>query len=187
MTSANEYGIAVRLVKQDGEEMYEARVAELPDVATCGSTYAEAYEAAVDAICGLQRMFAAKGKTLPPPEVVETEFSGRVTLRMSKSIHGAIHRFAALEGVSLNQWIVEAVACRVNSGKMAPASSVVLAAQFRSATGAPGVLLVATQHIATLSSAHAESINVFAPGSMFESRGISVSQIGQHTGRLTHG
>lgn len=114
MSRANEYGISVRLVVRDGEEMYEARVAELPDVAAFGDTYSEAYEGAIEAIDGLKEMFAEKGKSLPPPEIEETEFSGRITLRMSKSLHAAVHRKANLDGVSLNQWIVEAVACRID-------------------------------------------------------------------------
>jgi predicted RNase H-like HicB family nuclease len=92
--------------------VYEATVAELPDVATCGDSYGEAYESAVEAIVGLQKVFAAKGKTLPAP-AVEPEFSGRITLRMSKSMHGTVHRCAQNDGVSLNQWIVEAVGLRL--------------------------------------------------------------------------
>jgi predicted HicB family RNase H-like nuclease len=114
VNKASEHGIFVRLVLRDGEEMYEARVVELQDVVAFGESHAEAYESALQAIEGLQEMFAEKGKSLPPPEIEETEFSGRVTLRMSKSLHAAVHRRASLDDVSLNQWIVEAVACRVN-------------------------------------------------------------------------
>lgn len=114
MNKASEYGIFVRLVARDSEEMYEARVAELPDVAAFGDSYAEAYESALEAIEGLQEMFAAKGKSLPSPEIEETEFSGRVTLRMSKSLHAAVSRRASRDAVSLNQWIVEATAYRID-------------------------------------------------------------------------
>lgn len=120
MTKASEYGISVRLVVRDGEEMYEARVSELQDVLAFGDTYAEAYESAIEAVTGIQEMFAEKGKALPPPEQEVTDFSGRVTLRMSKSLHQCVHAMAARDGVSLNQWIVEAVGCRVSPAPVAP-------------------------------------------------------------------
>jgi predicted HicB family RNase H-like nuclease len=115
MNKPSEYGISVRLVRRDGDEIYEARVTELPDVVAFGSTYAEAYEVALESIEGLQEQFAETGRPFPAPELLETDFSGRITLRMSKSMHAAAHRRASTDGVSLNQWIVEAVACRVDN------------------------------------------------------------------------
>lgn len=119
MNKPSEYGISVRLVRKDGEEMYEARVSELPDVVAFGDTYADAYEVAIDSIEGLQEQFASIGRTFPIPEAADLDFSGRVTLRMSKSMHAAVHRRASLDGISLNQWIVEAVACRVENKMVA--------------------------------------------------------------------
>lgn len=121
MTKASEYGISVRLVVRDEEEMYEARVSELQDVIAFGDTYAEAYESAIEAVTGIQEMFAEKGKALPPPEQAIADFSGRVTLRMSKSVHQCVHEKAVRDGVSLNQWIVEAIGLRVTpSNAMGP-------------------------------------------------------------------
>jgi len=129
MTKATEYGISVRLVARDGEEMYEARVTELQDVVAFGDTFAEAYESAIEAVSGLQEMFAEKGKAFPLPEIEETEFSGRVTLRMSKSMHAAVNRRAAGDCISLNQWIVEAIACRVDGS--VPLNSIYIAGTAR--------------------------------------------------------
>ena len=129
MTKASEYGISVRLVIRDDEEMYEARVAELQDVIAFGETYADAYESAIEAVNGLQEMFAEKGKAFPLPEIEETEFSGRVTLRMSKSLHAAVHRRASVDCVSLNQWIVEAIACRIDGS--VPLNSIYIASHAR--------------------------------------------------------
>ena len=114
MTKASEYGISVRLVVRDGAELYEARVSELQDVLAFGDTYAEAYDSAIEAITGIQEMFAEQGKSLPPPIQENFDFSGRVTLRMSKSLHQCVHAMAARDGVSLNQWIVEAIGCRIS-------------------------------------------------------------------------
>lgn len=129
MTKASEYGISVRLVIHDDEEMYEARVAELQDVVAFGETYVDAYESAIEAVSGLQEMFAEKGKAFPLPEIEETEFSGRVTLRMSKSLHAAVHRRASVDCVSLNQWIVEAIALRIDGS--VPLNSIYIASHAR--------------------------------------------------------
>ena len=114
MHKPNEYGVFVRLSLQDGEEIYEAKVAGLQDIKAYGDTYTEAYEGAMEAIAGLQEMYASKGKIFPEPEVQEQDFSGRVTLRMSKSLHRRVHEKAAQDGISLNQWIVEGVGFRLS-------------------------------------------------------------------------
>ena len=157
MNKASEYGFSVRLVVRDGEEMYEARVAELQDVAAFGDSFSEAYESAIEAIDGLREMFAEKGKTLPPPEREETEFSGRVTLRMSKSLHAIVHRRAGSDGVSLNQWIVEAIACRAD-GAIA-LNSVFVASQVREArTGATAIRVQPATYLTSSTS----GLNLFA-------------------------
>jgi hypothetical protein len=50
-----------------------------------------------------------------PSQALE-EFSGRVTLRMSKSLHASVSKLAEREGVSLNSWIVESVSARAGAG-----------------------------------------------------------------------
>jgi hypothetical protein len=50
-----------------------------------------------------------------PSQALE-EFSGRVTLRMSKSMHASVSKLADREGVSLNSWIVEAISARASAG-----------------------------------------------------------------------
>jgi predicted HicB family RNase H-like nuclease len=118
MAKPEEYGISVRLVREGEAEMYEARVVELPDVRTYGDTWTDAYTAAVEVVRTTQEIFAEKGRPFPEVQVPEEEFSGRVTLRMSKSLHRDVHERAERDGVSLNQWIVEAVSIRVNSPTM---------------------------------------------------------------------
>lgn len=143
MTKANEYSISVRLVVRDDEELYEARVAELQDVVAFGDNFTEAYESAIEAVEGLREMMIEKGRVLPPPESPATEFSGRVTLRMSKTLHASVHRRAASDGVSLNQWICEASAERV--GGASPAATIVVPRHaWRSATGGSALVGLAS-------------------------------------------
>jgi predicted RNase H-like HicB family nuclease len=146
MAKPEEYGISVRLVREDGEDMYEARVQELPDVRTYGETYTKAYLGAVEVIRTTQEVFAEKGRPFPEVEAPEDEFSGRVTLRMSKSLHRAIHEKAQRDAVSLNQWIVEAVSVRVTG---AAGGSVFVMSPMRHAQTGLQYCIQPAQHLTT--------------------------------------
>lgn len=103
MIDASNYNITVRKGFFDGEICYEARVAELPDVAEYADSFEEAYALAIDTIETTAEIFAAQGKPMPAPMVPVDEYSGRVTLRLAKSLHRSLAEAADKEGVSLNQ------------------------------------------------------------------------------------
>lgn len=109
MSMNYDYTIVVRRITEDAETYFEARVREFPDLAEYADDPHEAYELAVDALETTEKWFAEHGKSLPAPAVEETEFSGRVTLRVAKSLHRILAEAATLEGVSLNQHIVNAL------------------------------------------------------------------------------
>ena len=100
------YSITVREIDFDGDSHFEARVKELPDVREYGASAGEAYELAIDTIETAAAMFAEEGRPFPSPAVVQDDFSGRVTLRLSKGLHRALAYSAGDEGVSLNQHLV---------------------------------------------------------------------------------
>lgn len=97
------YNISIRRDVFDGEVLFEARIKELPDLIEFGETYEEAYELAVDSIQTTAEIFAEKGRAFPQPGVPADDFSGRVTLRLPRSLHRALAQAADEEGVSLNQ------------------------------------------------------------------------------------
>src|ERR1700749_1331852 len=101
------YGIEVRKVDADGEQMFEACVRELPDIREYAETADAAYKLALDTIETTAEIFKEKGRAFPLPSTRVDDFSGRITLRLSKSIHRKLHQRAEAEGVSLNQHIVE--------------------------------------------------------------------------------
>ena len=103
MIDASNYNITVRKGLFDGELCYEARVAELPDVTEYADSFDEAYALAIDTIDVTAEMFAAQGKAMPVPMVPADDYSGRVTLRLAKSLHRSLAQAANNEGVSLNQ------------------------------------------------------------------------------------
>lgn len=116
MTDPESYSIAVKRVPVDGELLFRATVNELPHIAEYAETHAEAYELAVDAIRTLQETSRELGQHFPPPMEEETEFSGRVTLRMPRALHRQISTQADREGVSLNQYLVSVIGYAAAAG-----------------------------------------------------------------------
>lgn len=100
------YNITVRRANFDGEVFFEARVKELPDVAEYAETADEAYDLAIDTIETTAQVFAEKGKAMPLPYEPADDYSGRVTLRLAKTLHRNLTESAEREGVSLNQHLV---------------------------------------------------------------------------------
>lgn len=100
------YNISIRLGTFEGEAQFEARVKELPDLAEYGDTYAEAYDLAVDAIETAAAAYAEQGRAFPEALMPAADLSGRVTLRLPRSLHRAVAAAAEDEGVSLNQHLV---------------------------------------------------------------------------------
>lgn len=106
VVDASLYNITVRKGNFDGEIFFEAKVKELPDVAEYADTYEEAYLLAIDAIETTAEMFAELDKIMPLPIIEENEHSGRITLRMPKSMHAAYASWSESEETSLNQLII---------------------------------------------------------------------------------
>jgi predicted HicB family RNase H-like nuclease len=106
MIDPHAFGIEIRHRVIDGETVFEARVRELPDLAEYADTADEAYELAVDAVSTTAAVLAEHGKPMPPPLEPVDEWSGRVTLRVPKSLHRALAEAAEAEGCSLNQHMV---------------------------------------------------------------------------------
>lgn len=192
MNQPEEYGICIRLTRQDGADLYEGRVKELPDLKVYCETYSEAYEEIVDAIGAAQQLFSEERRQFPAAEPIEEDFSGRVTLRMSKSLHRCVHLRASDDGVSLNQWVVEAIAWRIQNGNMVAADSVVLVTPTREQAGTSvGIMLVQTQHIGTISSPQfGTTFNVFFPSVGVDQKAVGTPQYVfpiPQSNRLTYG
>jgi antitoxin HicB len=103
----------VRMIIPNAEEGgYLAEVLELPGCITEGDTLEEAYHNLEDAMAGWIETSLEDNR--PIPEAVgDKEYSGHFPLRMSTELHRAAALRAMQEGISLNQWIVGAIAARV--------------------------------------------------------------------------
>jgi len=114
--NAHNYNIITRRVSVDDQVLFEARVQEFPDITEYAETPVEAYELAIDTIETLAEVFAERAKALPEPRVPADEFSGRVTLRLPKDLHRALTMEAERQDISLNQYLVSALAFHRGAG-----------------------------------------------------------------------
>jgi predicted HicB family RNase H-like nuclease len=106
----NGFNVTVRRVILDEHAVFEARVLELPDVRGFGESATDAYEKAIEAIDALHDAAEADHEDFPAPIEPEMEFSGRVTLRMPKSLHRTVALRAQEEEISINSYIVNSLA-----------------------------------------------------------------------------
>lgn len=100
------YNISVRRGRFDDEVLFEARVRELPDLVEYAETYEDAYDLALDSIVTAAEAFAEQRRSFPEASVPFDDFSGRITLRLPRSLHRALAETADREAVSLNQYLV---------------------------------------------------------------------------------
>lgn len=85
------------------------RIKELPGCMSQGDTADEAMTMIEDALRGWLEAELRNGSVIPEPRP-EEDFSGKFVVRVPKSLHRKINDAADDEGVSLNQWIITALA-----------------------------------------------------------------------------
>jgi hypothetical protein len=107
------YTIRIRKIAESGGTAFEATVAELPYVSGHGKSANAAYADVIDLIDGLKESATANGQPFPTPVAADEDVSGRVTLRMSKSLHRAVITGANAEGVSLNSYLCEVLSSKL--------------------------------------------------------------------------
>ena len=117
MIDADRYSITIQKVTAEGETCFRAQVRELPDVAAFGESHEEAYALAIDAIESLARTAEQKGKSFPSPLPDDEGPSGRVTLRLPKSIHARTIARAESERMSLNGYLVSVISYAVGQAE----------------------------------------------------------------------
>lgn len=113
MNEADLYSLAVFWSEEDKLFIAEAR--DLPGCSAAGETQEEAIAEVRDAIASWLEAAKAVGRGIPQPStnVGELSFSGKLMLRMPRSLHASLARRAELEGVSLNQLITHLLSSAV--------------------------------------------------------------------------
>jgi antitoxin HicB len=112
------------LVVRDAEDKgkpWTASVEELPGCTAHGRTSEEALGAIEAAMANWIAVAREKGREIPEPRSA-TSHSGRLLLRMPRTLHADLTRASEREGVSLNQFITDVLAAAVvwRAGPHAP-------------------------------------------------------------------
>src|SRR3990170_6783391 len=120
-----------RVLVPDSSGRYFAEVLEFPGCFSEGNTPGEAMENLNQAMEAWIEAALDTGQTIPDP-IATAGYSGRVLLRLPKSLHREAARRAEMDGVSLNQYLVAAVAAAVGADDLADrvAARLVLRVQF---------------------------------------------------------
>lgn len=104
----------VQLVR-DAEEKGKPWTASVEELAGCtshGKTSEEALRGIHDAMANWIAAALAEGRDVPEPKSA-TSHSGRLLLRMPRTLHADLTRASEREGVSLNQFITDVLAAAV--------------------------------------------------------------------------
>ncbi len=93
------------VIQKDPYGGFFAEVEELEGCMTQGETHEETYANILDAMEGWLETAIEQGISIPEPET-ESQYSGRFTLRIPKSLHKRLVQNAQKENVSLNQYAI---------------------------------------------------------------------------------
>jgi antitoxin HicB len=98
-----------RLLVPEEDGGYRGEIIEFPGVFAEGETAAETAANLENAAESWVEATIARGQTIPQP-LEELEYSGKLVVRLPKSLHRRAAYAANREGVSLNQFIVSSIA-----------------------------------------------------------------------------
>jgi predicted RNase H-like HicB family nuclease len=103
-----------RVLVPDESGGYSAEMLEFPGCFAEGDTADEAMKALERAAESWIQAALDQGQEIPRP-FVNQGYSGKVALRLPKSVHRKCIQFAERDGTSLNQFLVSAVAARIGA------------------------------------------------------------------------
>ena len=106
----------VLVPEQDGA--FRAEILEFPGCIALGDTAEAALAMLEDVAWGWLEAALDKGRAIPEP-MENIEFSGKLVLRLPKSLHKKASRAAERDGISLNQFIVSSLAQQVGARSVA--------------------------------------------------------------------
>jgi len=103
-----------RVVTPESDGSFHAEILEFPGCIAIGDEPAEALANLEEVAASWLEATIEKGQDVPEPQDA-SGFSGKLVLRLPKSLHRKAARQAALDNVSLNQFIVASVAEQVGA------------------------------------------------------------------------
>ena len=103
-----------RVVVPESDGTFRAEIMEFPGCIAIADTAAEALANLESVAESWLQATIAKGLRVPEP-IEGVEYSGKLVVRLPKTLHKKAAHVAAREGVSLNQFIVSCVAEQVGA------------------------------------------------------------------------
>ncbi|HEY7489545.1 MAG TPA: type II toxin-antitoxin system HicB family antitoxin [Candidatus Tectomicrobia bacterium] len=101
-----------RILIPDEEGGYSAEILEFPGCFAQGETAEETMQALDRAAESWIQAALDQGQEIPTP-FTNQGYSGKIALRLPRSLHRKAMQFAERDGTSLNQFLVSAIAARV--------------------------------------------------------------------------
>jgi predicted RNase H-like HicB family nuclease len=99
-----------RLILPESDGTFRGEIVEFPGCIASGDTAAETLTNLEDAAKGWLMAALENGQNIPRPVESSNDFSGKLVLRLPRSLHKKATWVAEREGVSLNQFIVASLA-----------------------------------------------------------------------------
>lgn len=103
-----------RVLIPEEEGGYSAEILEFPGCYSCGDTADEAMANLEEAAISWIEASLEQGHEIPAP-LSRPEYSGKIALRLPPGLHRQAARMAMRENVSLNQFLVSAIATTVGA------------------------------------------------------------------------
>jgi predicted RNase H-like HicB family nuclease len=103
-----------RVLIPENDGSYFAEILEFPGCIAMGTTADEAVKNLDEAANEWIKAARAQGQEIPEP-FANQGFSGKLALRLPRSLHRQATRFAERDGTSLNQFLISAIAARVGA------------------------------------------------------------------------
>jgi predicted HicB family RNase H-like nuclease len=99
-----------RVILPESDGTFRGEIIEFPGCIASGQTAAETLSNLEEAANSWILAAQARGQNIPEPVEASNDFSGRLALRLPRSLHKKATWVAEREGVSLNQFIVVSLA-----------------------------------------------------------------------------
>ena len=115
MTSSYEFDDYTIDLAREEDGSYLAEVVEMPGCLAAGEDPNETIALLRDSFDLWTAEAMRAGRSVPPP--TREGPSGRLLLRLPKSLHVRVAQAAALDGVSVNAFVTAAIAERVGTGR----------------------------------------------------------------------
>lgn len=123
-----------RLIVPESDGTFRAEIMEFPGCIATGQSAPAALSALEDVAAAWIKAALEAGQPIPPPIETDNSFSGRLVLRIPKSLHKKATLIAERDGVSLNQFITSALSVSVGEKYNSQATAYVTSASIFSYT-----------------------------------------------------